>query len=82
LSYIPTRTRHVGSRRMPASLVRGEDRYGHFDLQQQPQEDFGAAETARHDASFKAYIDSFYEQLAIAEKELNHSAAAAAGRAA
>jgi hypothetical protein len=82
LSFIPTRTRHIGSRRMPASLVRGEDRCGNFDLQPRPIEDFGPAETARHDVSFAAYIDSFYEQLAIVEKELDHPAAAAASRAA
>ena len=79
LSYIPTRTRHIGSRRMPASLVRGDDRYGHFDLQPPPQADFGAAETARHEASFAAYIDSFYEQLAIAEKDLVDPAAGTLG---
>lgn len=70
LSYIPTRTRHVGSRRMPASLVRGTDRHGHFDLQPPPREDFGVAETERHERSFEAYIDSFYEQLALVEKDL------------
>jgi non-haem Fe2+, alpha-ketoglutarate-dependent halogenase len=70
LSYIPTRVRHVGSQRMPASLVRGADRYGHFELQPPPQQDFGPEETARHDRSFRAYLDSFYEQLEIAEREL------------
>lgn len=70
LSYIPTRTRHVGIRQMPASLVRGEDRYGHFDLQPAPSEDFGAAERERHDRSFEAYVDSFYEQLAIVERDV------------
>jgi non-heme Fe2+,alpha-ketoglutarate-dependent halogenase len=70
LSYIPTRVRHVGSQRMPACLVRGTDRYGHFDLQPAPQCDFGPQETERHDRSFKAYLDSFYEQLEIAERDL------------
>jgi len=76
LSYIPTRVRHVGSMRMPACLVRGTDRHGHFDLQPRPREDFGAEETARHDASFKAYLDSFYEQLALVEKDIPEDAAA------
>ncbi len=70
LSYIPARVRHVGSRRMPASLVRGEDRYGNFDLQPPPRVDFGTEETARHDRSFEAYLESFFEQLAIVEREL------------
>lgn len=27
------------------------------------QQDFGVAETQRHEVSFKAYLESFYEQL-------------------
>lgn len=70
LSYIPTRVRYIGSRRMPASLVRGSDRHGHFDLQPQPREDFGPQETQLHDRSFTAYLESFYEQLEIVERDL------------
>lgn len=80
LSFIPTRVRHIGSKRMPACLVRGKDEYGHFDLQPPPRQDFGAAETERHNVSFKAYLDSFYEQLEIAEKDLPADAAAAMTR--
>jgi ectoine hydroxylase-related dioxygenase (phytanoyl-CoA dioxygenase family) len=76
LSYIPTRTRHVGSKRMPACLVRGKDAYGHFDLQPRPREDFGAEETARHDTTFKSYVESFYEQLALVEKDIPEGAEA------
>ncbi len=76
LSYIPTRTRYIGRRRMPACLVRGKDDYSHFDLQPRPQTDFGEIEMQRHDATFKAYIDSFYEQLDAAEKDLPKEAAA------
>ncbi|HSN39479.1 MAG TPA: phytanoyl-CoA dioxygenase family protein [Burkholderiales bacterium] len=78
LSYIPTRVRHIGSRKMPACLVRGKDEYGHFDLQPRPVEDFGAVETQRHDQTFKAYLESFYEQLQIVEKDLPAVAADAA----
>lgn len=76
LSYIPTRTRYVGKRRMPACLLRGRDEYNHFDLQPRPQVDFGEIEMQRHDATFKAYIESFYEQLGEAEKDLPREAAA------
>lgn len=76
LSYIPTRTRYIGRRRMPACLVRGRDGHGHFDLQPRPQADFGDAEMQRHDATFRAYIESFYEQLDEAEKDLPKEAAA------
>ncbi len=68
LSFIPTRTRYIGLRKMPAVLIRGQDDYHHFDLQPPPQQDFGATEMQRHDTSFKAYLESFYEQLDIAEK--------------
>ena len=37
ISYIPTRVRHGGSKRMTATLVRGVDRYGHFDLEDDPR---------------------------------------------
>jgi len=76
LSYIPTRTRYIGRRRMPATLVRGADAHGHFDLQPGPVEEFGAAEMERHEVTFRAYIDSFYEQLDEAEKDLPEEAAA------
>ena len=76
LSYIPTRTRYVGKRRMPACLLRGRDEHGHFDLQPRPQVDFGEIEMQRHDTTFKAYIESFYEQLGEAEKDLPKEAAA------
>ena len=76
MSYIPTRTRYVGKRRMPACLLRGRDEHGHFDLQPRPQVDFGEIEMQRHDTTFKAYIESFYEQLGEAEKDLPKEAAA------
>lgn len=76
LSYIPTRTRYIGKRRMPACLVRGRDEHGHFDLQPPPQADFGETEMQRHDVTFRAYIESFYEQLGEAEKDLPREAAA------
>ncbi|MGE5523733.1 MAG: phytanoyl-CoA dioxygenase family protein [Rhodospirillaceae bacterium] len=76
LSYIPTRTRHTGSKRMPARLVRGQDAHGHFDLQPPARVDFGPEETARHDATFKSYVESFYEQLVLVEKEIPEGAEA------
>lgn len=76
LSYIPTRTRHIGSKKMPACLIRGKDEFGHFELQPPPREDFGATETQRHDATFKAYLESFYEQLDIAERDMPPDVAA------
>jgi non-heme Fe2+,alpha-ketoglutarate-dependent halogenase len=67
LSYISTRTENVGSVRMPATLVRGKDEYGNFDMQPQPIVDFGADEAARHDTSFQLYKENFNEQLELHE---------------
>jgi len=36
ISYIPTRVRFTGAGRITASLVRGEDAYGHFDPEPRP----------------------------------------------
>jgi non-haem Fe2+, alpha-ketoglutarate-dependent halogenase len=48
ISYIPTRVRHVGPRRLTASLIRGHDRYGHFDPEPRPRADFDAEARAVH----------------------------------
>ena len=37
ISYIPTRCRCIATQRVNATLVRGDDRYGHFDLEATPQ---------------------------------------------
>ena len=37
ISYIPTQVGHVGNARLTASLVRGTDRYKHFDAEPIPQ---------------------------------------------
>jgi hypothetical protein len=52
---------------MPATLVRGEDEFGHFDFQPRPKVDLGPEETARHDSSFQLYKKNFYEQLELHE---------------
>ncbi len=48
ISYIPTRVRHLGETRLTAMLVRGEDRYGHFDSEVPPARDFDDDARARH----------------------------------
>jgi non-heme Fe2+,alpha-ketoglutarate-dependent halogenase len=70
LSYIPTRTRNIGSVRMPVTLVRGRDEYGNFDLHERPKIDFGNAETQCHDLSSALYLKNFYEQLELHEAQL------------
>jgi non-heme Fe2+,alpha-ketoglutarate-dependent halogenase len=48
ISYIPTRVRHIGPTRLSATLVRGHDRFGHFDLEPQPVADLDPAAIAAH----------------------------------
>jgi len=48
ISYIPTLVRHVGTRRLTASLVHGRDEHGHFDPEPRPRSDFDAEARAAH----------------------------------
>jgi non-heme Fe2+,alpha-ketoglutarate-dependent halogenase len=48
ISYIPTSVRCRTRVRQSAMLVRGRDRYGHFDDERRPQADCGPAERAAH----------------------------------
>ncbi|MCO6418946.1 phytanoyl-CoA dioxygenase family protein [Siccirubricoccus sp. KC 17139] len=48
ISYIPARCYHTGPTRLSATLVRGENRFDHFDLEPAPQADFDAAAVVAH----------------------------------
>lgn len=68
ISYIPTRVRHVGPTRLSATLVRGQDEYGHFDLEPRPTADLDAAAVAAHrdsDARFWEASKSIPEMAGI-----------------
>jgi non-heme Fe2+,alpha-ketoglutarate-dependent halogenase len=68
VSYIPTRVRHVGPTRMSATLVRGRDAYGHFDLEPRPEADLHPAAIAAHkdsDARFWQASQSIPEMAHI-----------------
>ena len=68
ISYIPTRVRFTGSARLTGMLVRGTDRYGHFDHERPPRVDSAPDQVAYHAAVMKSYFDSKKElQLANAE---------------
>jgi phytanoyl-CoA dioxygenase PhyH len=58
ISYIPTRVRHVGPRRLTASLVRGQDRHGHFEPEPRPRADFDAEARAAHAEACARFFDS------------------------
>jgi ectoine hydroxylase-related dioxygenase (phytanoyl-CoA dioxygenase family) len=48
IRYIPTRVRQTAGPRDSATLVRGEDRYGHFDLEPRPDTDLDPSMLALH----------------------------------
>lgn len=60
ISYIPAAVRHIGTARMPASLVRGRDRYGHFDLEPRPGS--RPADSA-HASIYRRYRQGYNEQI-------------------
>jgi ectoine hydroxylase-related dioxygenase (phytanoyl-CoA dioxygenase family) len=62
LSYIPTDVRCTSRTRLTAMLVRGTDRYGHFDDEPRPRIDFGAAERAVHADAVARFRASNAEQ--------------------
>lgn len=55
ISYIPTSVRHIGPTRLSATLVRGTDRYGHFDHEAAPRAELDEAALATHADSQARY---------------------------
>lgn len=55
ISYIPTRCRCDSRTRLTATLVRGEDRFGHFDLDPAPIADFDPQALAVHAAAMRRW---------------------------
>jgi non-haem Fe2+, alpha-ketoglutarate-dependent halogenase len=55
ISYIPTHARCTAARRVTAMLVRGQDRYGHFDDERRPRAEAGAEERAFHAHAVAAF---------------------------
>ena len=64
ISYIPAHLRHGGSRRMSATLVRGVDRHGHFDLEDDPRTLSAAAQAEAHERAYATYRECHAEQQA------------------
>src|SRR5499426_3976888 len=62
ISYIPTSVRCTSRTRLTAMLVRGTDRYGHFDDEPRPRIDFGEAEQAAHADAVARFRASNAEQ--------------------
>jgi non-haem Fe2+, alpha-ketoglutarate-dependent halogenase len=63
-NYIPTSVKPSGSIRHAALLVRGTDRYGHFESAAWPQEELGEKEVATHERAMSLYRDAYLEEEA------------------
>jgi hypothetical protein len=64
ISYIPTSATCRASVRQSAMLVRGSDRYEHFDDERRPQADCGPEERAYHEAAVTRFRAQNAEQFA------------------
>ena len=60
--YVPTSIRQTSGLRDTATLVRGEDRYGHFDLEPIPKADMDAAAMAAYDRILEASTALLYRE--------------------
>ncbi len=58
VSYIPTHVCFTGNTRVSATLVRGEDRFGHFDPEQPPAAEFDDAARACHARAVARFFDA------------------------
>ncbi len=63
ISYIPTRVEHLGSYPMGATLVRGEDTYGNFELEPDPRTHDTTANVRHHEAAYRRYREGYDEQV-------------------
>lgn len=63
LNYIPAHVRVEGPVRPCAMLVRGEDRYGHFELVEPPKAERDAAALAVHQKVSERYRENYREQV-------------------
>lgn len=64
ISYIPASARCRSPVRQAAALVRGVDRYGHFDDERRPEADFGPEERAYHEAAVTRFRAQNAEEFA------------------
>lgn len=63
LNYIPAHVRVDGPVRLKAMLVRGEDRYGHFDLIEPPRAERDATALALHQQVSERYRENYRYQV-------------------
>jgi len=73
ISYVPAHVRPTGSFRMPALLVRGENRYGYYDLLPDPAGELEPADVALHEQTYKRFRENYYEQEALHDKRYGNA---------
>jgi len=66
ISYIPTRCRCSARQRLGVTLVRGTDRYGHFELDPRPARDMDPAGLERHALAVRRWHAAREELIARA----------------
>jgi hypothetical protein len=64
ISYIPTRCKHSGTKGHTTTLVRGTDRYGHFEPEPDPRTLSPAAQIEAHHRAYARYRACYEEQMA------------------
>lgn len=64
LNFIPTHVRTTGGKQPAAMLVRGTDRFGHFELLQPPETELDDAAVRTHAHAVGLYRDNYVEQEA------------------
>jgi hypothetical protein len=69
ISYIPADVHCTGTVRHTAMLVRGVDRYGHWDDEPRPRFDFDPAVTEARESAILRYNQARDEQVALKEHE-------------
>jgi ectoine hydroxylase-related dioxygenase (phytanoyl-CoA dioxygenase family) len=67
ISYIPTHVKPTGSYRPTAMLVRGQDRWGHFDPVRGPDAELSPSAIAAHEEVHKAFREHCGEQHRLHE---------------
>jgi non-heme Fe2+,alpha-ketoglutarate-dependent halogenase len=72
LNYIPAHAKPSGTVRQAALLVRGVDRYGHFESASWPTEELGTKEVKEHERVVGLYRDGYLEEEARHAKRSAH----------
>lgn len=68
LNFVPASAKPIGKFRTAGMLVRGEDRFGHFEPVSPPASELSPEAIATHEMAVSLYRDTYYEQEALHAK--------------